>query len=75
MGSVHVRGSIGGNAGLELPLDRVVEQFIEQQPEVWKQAHLVCRYQGLRSVSQALQRWKCYGGALETEMPLEFIDA
>jgi hypothetical protein len=42
--SVGARGSIGDDGGLELPFDRVVEQFIEQQTEVWKQAHLVCRY-------------------------------
>jgi hypothetical protein len=42
--SVRARGSMGGDVRLELPLDRVVQQFIEQQTEEWKRAHLVCRY-------------------------------
>jgi hypothetical protein len=42
--SVRAPGSMGGDVRLELPLDRVVQQFMEQQLEAWKQAHLVCRY-------------------------------
>jgi TubC N-terminal docking domain len=29
---------------VEWPLDRVVHPFLEQQPEVWKREHAVCRY-------------------------------
>jgi hypothetical protein len=42
--SVRVHGSGEGDARWELPLDRVVQQFMEQQSEAWKRAHLVCRY-------------------------------
>lgn len=38
------RGSVGGDIRWELPLDRVVQQFMEQQIEAWKREHLVCRY-------------------------------
>jgi hypothetical protein len=44
--SVRARGSMGGDVRLELPLDRVVQQFIVQQIEEWRRAHLVCRYDG-----------------------------
>jgi hypothetical protein len=38
------RGSVGGDIRWELPLDRVVQQYMEQQIEAWKREHLVCRY-------------------------------
>jgi hypothetical protein len=33
-----------GDATLELPHDRVVQQFLERQPEVWKRDHIVIRF-------------------------------
>jgi TubC N-terminal docking domain len=33
-----------GDATLELPFDRVVQQFLERQPEVWKRDHIVIRF-------------------------------
>jgi hypothetical protein len=42
--SVYTHGSVGSEVSVELPFDRVVQQFLEQQSEEWKQTHLVCRY-------------------------------
>jgi hypothetical protein len=41
---VRVCGGVGDGIKWELPLDRVVQQFMEQQPEEWTRAHLACRY-------------------------------
>jgi hypothetical protein len=41
---MHASTDVEQHIHLEMPLDHVMAQFVEAQPEAWKQAHLVCRY-------------------------------
>lgn len=40
---VQVSTDVENDIQLEMPMDHVIREFIEAQPEAWKQAHLVCR--------------------------------
>jgi len=40
---VQVSPDVENDIQLETPIDHVIREFIEAQPEAWKRAHLVCR--------------------------------
>jgi hypothetical protein len=43
-GALARRGSTGRDLTVELVEDRVVQQFLEAQPEAWKRDHIIIRY-------------------------------
>jgi hypothetical protein len=43
MANVQVSTDVENDIHLEMRMDQVMTEFVEAQPEGWKQAHLVCR--------------------------------
>jgi hypothetical protein len=43
LADMHASTDVKNETLIEMPLEQVIQEFIEAQPEAWKRAHLVCR--------------------------------